>query len=331
MRNEIIFLADTGAKSESTDHAYAGMSRLKQPPFARLLQLRDIANRHGQRRIAILVLVGAGGIVENRAARAGFGDDVAHLDLQRVALQIDRLFLHGQPALLRRFVRFTFLVRHAVRLPRADRQLDGTLLLCNAQAGHQLLVDLRTGLDAAQDRHGVVDDRPFVIQRPRRRFLAGFRVDPRLRQELGERVAQAAMVEYDSRGSRKARERAAELLRQRVQPLAVIGAQVHQLFEIPALFLCHFPIIVRPAAVIVPAVFARLLFIRAAPCGALPAPCVPVGLCVPIAVHIKMIQRQHPAAFDAHFGADAPVLESLCLWGTAQAGGDGTGEAQCAV
>ena len=76
-----------------------------------------------------------------------------------------------------------------------------------------------------------MDDRPFVIQRPRRRFLAGFRVDPRLRQELGERVAQAAMVEYDSRGSRKARERAAELLRQRVQPLAVIGAQVHQLFE----------------------------------------------------------------------------------------------------
>lgn len=102
------------------------------------------------------MLVGAGGIVDDRAACARFRDDVAHLDLQRVALQIDRFFLHGQFALFRRFVRFVLFIRHVVGVPRADWQLDRTLFLCHAQTGHQLLIDLRAGLDAAQDGHSIV-------------------------------------------------------------------------------------------------------------------------------------------------------------------------------
>ena len=51
------------------------------------------------------MLVGAGGVVDDRAACTGFGNDVAHFDLQRVTLQIDCLFLYGQLALFRRFVR----------------------------------------------------------------------------------------------------------------------------------------------------------------------------------------------------------------------------------
>ena len=68
LRDKSGFPADTGTKSEPADHAYAGMYRLEQPPFARFLQLRDIANRHSQRRIAILVLVGAGSVVDNRTS-----------------------------------------------------------------------------------------------------------------------------------------------------------------------------------------------------------------------------------------------------------------------
>ena len=189
MRYKTAFLADTGIKSKPANHAYAGMRRLKQPPFACFLQFRNVSHRHSQRRIAILVLVGAGGIVDDCAACTGFGNDVAHLNLQRVTLQIDRLFLHGQLALFRRFIRFTLFIRHAVGVPRADWQLDGMLFLCHAQTGHQLLVDLRAGLDTAQDGHGIVDDRPLVVQCPRWILFSGFRINPRLRQKLREGVA----------------------------------------------------------------------------------------------------------------------------------------------
>ena len=67
---KIAFLADTGTKLEPADHAYAGMRGLKQPPFADFLQLCNVSHRHSQRGIAILVLVGAGGVVDDRAARA---------------------------------------------------------------------------------------------------------------------------------------------------------------------------------------------------------------------------------------------------------------------
>lgn len=42
------------------------------------------------------MLVGAGGVVDDCAACTGFGNDVAHFDLQRVTLQI-RQTLSGIP------------------------------------------------------------------------------------------------------------------------------------------------------------------------------------------------------------------------------------------
>ena len=113
------------------------------------------------------------------------------------------------------------------------------LFQCDAQAGDQLLVDRRIGLHAPQQRHRVVDDRPLIVQRPGRILLAGGLVDPGLRQKLGKGVAQAAMVEHDAGDVGEAHVGSADLLRKSVQPLAVVGSHVDQLFQIASALHLH--------------------------------------------------------------------------------------------
>ena len=134
------------------------------------------------------MLTGTRHIVLRDVTRGCPHDDVAHLDLQRVSLQEDGFLLDGQLFLLRSVVRVVciFLLR-ALGESGAYWQLQRVLLLCDAQAGDQLLVDRRIGLHAPQQRHRVVDDRPFIVQRPGRILLACGLVDPGLRQKLGER------------------------------------------------------------------------------------------------------------------------------------------------
>ena len=115
------------------------------------------------------MLTGTRHIVLRDVTRGCPHDDVAHLDLQRVSLQEDGFLLDGQLLLFRRLVRvFRIVLLRGLSESGADRQLQRVLLLCDAQAGDQLLVDRRIGLHAPQQRHRVVDDRPFIVQRPGR-------------------------------------------------------------------------------------------------------------------------------------------------------------------
>lgn len=163
-------------QSKPAHHTHCHILGPRQPALALILQFGNVAHRHSQRGIAVLVLRRTRHVVEYVSAHTRAHDDIAHLYLQCVALQIDRLFLQRQ--LARPGVLVAFFIRR-IRKARSYRQLQRMLLLRNAQAGNQLLVDLRVRLDAAQHRHGGVDGRLFVVRRPWRIFLALF-IDPRL-------------------------------------------------------------------------------------------------------------------------------------------------------
>ena len=187
------------------------------------------------------MLVCPGHIIQHDAAAAGAHDDIAHFHLQRVRLQENGFFLRGEllPFALLLLRRFALLLGGLLRVPGIDRQFNGALLLCHPQAGDQLLIDLGAGLYAAQERHRVMDDGRFIVQRPGRVFLAVAGIRPGLGQELRESVAQAPVVEYDPGGMREPHIGFPHLLRQRVQALSVIGAHIHLLFQEKAIFHFH--------------------------------------------------------------------------------------------
>jgi len=95
------------------------------------------------------MLVAAGDIVDDHVTRCRPHDDVAHLDLQGVALQKDGLFFQRQLMLLRSFVIAVLIViGDGFSVPRTDGELQGVLFQRDAQAGDQLLVDCRVCLYA---------------------------------------------------------------------------------------------------------------------------------------------------------------------------------------
>lgn len=87
------------------------------------------------------MLIRTGNIIKHSTSRTGSHDNIAHLNLQGVALQKNSLFLQGQPALLRRFI-ISLIIRSSLRMPGVDRKFNGSLFLRYSQTGYQLLIDL---------------------------------------------------------------------------------------------------------------------------------------------------------------------------------------------
>lgn len=133
------------------------------------------------------MLIGSRHIIQDRSARTGLHDDIAHLDLKRITLQKDCLLLKRQLLLFRRFI-LAIVFRRRLCISGIHRQFNRSLLLRYAQTGYQLLVDLSICLYAAQNRHRIMDERFGIIQCPRRIFFAVISC-PRLRKKLRQCIA----------------------------------------------------------------------------------------------------------------------------------------------
>lgn len=66
-------------------------------------------------------------------------------------------------------------------LTAADGKIQCMLFQCHTQTAGKLLIDLRIGHNASQQRQRIVDQRGFIIRHPRRVFLARLWMSPRLR------------------------------------------------------------------------------------------------------------------------------------------------------